>query len=276
MPHAPAALRVEPAAVASLVLATPSGASSSSSCAHAPRPTQVEACARTESELAAALDVARGAQQRPVGVRRQEAARLAALQRPEAHIPDAVLEQSRARSEHRLHRVAAARADLGDSGGRVAHLEVRVLVRAVALVPERPQHAELLEAQHIVTVCAKHVTVWHRLEELEGLSVLCRVLVVVPVAEGAHAVGARKVSDVLELAETPCRHVSSRLAEELHLRVPLHQVAHEQQRLDTGALAGAQLVGRAVRVLVAAPHGHAHAATRVRNTLTWHSLFSRH
>ncbi len=97
----------------------------------------------TEPELAAVLDVERGAQQRTVGVRRQEAARLAALHRPETHIPDAVLEQSRARSKHRLHRVAAARADLGDSGGRVAHLEVRVLVRAVALVPERPQHAEL-------------------------------------------------------------------------------------------------------------------------------------
>jgi hypothetical protein len=49
----------------------------------------------------------------------------------------------------------------------------------------------------------------------------------------------------------------------------------EQQRLDAVALAGAQLVGRTVRVLVAAPHGHAHAAAHVRNTLPWHSLFSR-
>jgi hypothetical protein len=247
--------------------------------AHAPRldntATHVEARARTEPELAAALDVVRGAQQCAVGVRRQEAARLATLQRAEARVPDAVLELSRTRGEHGLRRVAAARANLGNCGCRLARLEIRVLVRAVALVPESPQHAELLEAQLIVAVRAQHEAVWHRLEEVEGRRVLHRVLVVVPVAEGAHAVGAHKVSDALEAAEAPRRHVTARLAKELHLRVPISQVAHEQPWLDANALAGAQLVGRTVRVLVAAPHGHAHAVAHVRNTLPWHSLFSR-
>ncbi len=41
-----------------------------------------------------ALDVASGAEERAVGIRRQEAARLA-LQRAEARVPDAVLELER-------------------------------------------------------------------------------------------------------------------------------------------------------------------------------------
>jgi hypothetical protein len=77
------------------------------------------------------------------------------------------------------------------------------------------------------------------------------------------AVDAREVGDTLEEAEALRRHAAAGLAKELDLRVPARLVEHEDPQLDASALAGAQLVRGAVRVLVAAVRKHAHADARV-------------
>ncbi len=85
----------------------------------------------------------------------------------------------------------------------------------------------------------------------------------VPVAEGAHAVGARKVGHALEAAEALCRHVAALPSKQLQLSIE-HCVVHDRDvRLHAPAVAGANLVRLAVFVLVASAGRVAQAFARV-------------
>jgi hypothetical protein len=67
------------------------------------------------------------------------------------------------------------------------------------------------------------------------------VLVVVPVAEAAYAVGSGEVGNTLKATQPSHRDVAAIPAEKLDFRVPYGIVPHKDLRLDTISLSGTQL-----------------------------------
>ncbi|MFN9902624.1 MAG: hypothetical protein ACK55Z_28350, partial [bacterium] len=101
------------------------------------------------------------------------------------------------------------------------------------------------------------------LDVLEAWRSRRRVLVVVPVPEGAHAVCLGEIRHALE-ATQPLHGDAAALPEELYLGVAGVIVVHKNRRRHAFALPRAQLVRKTVFVLVARVAAHADAAPRVR------------
>ena len=123
-----------------------------------------------------------------------------------------------------------------------ARLEVFVCVRAVAFVRLRPENVEAGCAGSVVLACwCIDRLVFHLSGPVVVSGVAYRVLVVVPVAEAAYAVGSGEVGNTLKATQTSHGDAAAIPAEKLDFRVPDGIVPDKDLRLDAISLSGTQL-----------------------------------